>query len=303
MKGKSGHWELLGAVVGAGMASGREIASFFARYGRWSWSCITLTVGVILLTADAGMPAKWEKRWPGRLWRGMTTLLLIATGGGMLAGAGEIAVMVLPGKHACWSGMMAAMLLAWILVKRTASGLAWVSRGLLAVLAVLIVLGLLLPPLEDAKTEALLPAGLLGALAYGGFSAALMSPVLAMAEESPGHRRRSLALAGGMLALLLMLGNAVLQRHPALLEEPLPFVRMSAGYGMAGYALAIISLALAILSTLTASVKVLRGRPLALLGMAAAAMCGFSGVVGVLYPVLGGGCLVLMAAAKFTNSR
>jgi len=36
-------------------------------------------------------------------------------------------------------------------------------------------------------------------------------------------------------------------------------------------------------------------------GMGLAAMLGFSGVVEVLYPVLGGGCLALLAAAKFTN--
>ncbi|MBR4081736.1 MAG: hypothetical protein IKK21_08145, partial [Clostridia bacterium] len=33
-------WEAMGAVVGAGFASGQEIAVFFSRFGRWSWAAI-----------------------------------------------------------------------------------------------------------------------------------------------------------------------------------------------------------------------------------------------------------------------
>ena len=39
--------ELCGAVIGAGFASGREVASFFARFGGWSWLGVTAAVAVL----------------------------------------------------------------------------------------------------------------------------------------------------------------------------------------------------------------------------------------------------------------
>lgn len=290
------HWELLGAVVGAGLASGREIASFFGQYGAWSWGCIAISAAVIAFAAQVRMP----RRLAG-LWRVLVTLLLVATGGGMLSGAGEVAA-ALPIPWAYWAGMALTMALAWWLAQRTVTGLARVSRGMLLVLAAMILAGLLLPPMRAVRVAEAPPVqGLLRAATYGGFNAALISPVLAASAADPRTRRRSLLAACMLLAALLMLGNAVLLRHPALLAEPLPFVRMSAEWGSIGRWAASAGLYLAILSTLTACVRGVRGRPLALAGMVLAALLGFTGVVEVLYPVLGGGCLLLMAIAKFTN--
>jgi len=209
---------------------------------------------------------------------------------------------VLPQTGVRWIAMLITLVLAWWLSQRTAAGLAWVSRAMLSVLALLILSGLVLPPMRAVPVEnASIPEGFLRALAYGGFNAALMSPVLGCSPAARHGCKKSLAAACMLLALLLMLGNAVLLRHPALMAEPLPFVRMSGAWGLPGRLLAAVSLYLAILSTLTACVKGTGGRAAALAGMGLAAMLGFSGVVEVLYPVLGGGCLALLAAAKFTN--
>ncbi|MGN0763091.1 MAG: hypothetical protein ACI4MK_06870, partial [Aristaeellaceae bacterium] len=87
----------VGAVVGAGFASGREIDSFFSRYGAWSWLGVAaaaavaggIALGVMRRPGQGGMPEGWRGRWPGRLWQGMFGALLLFTGGAMLAGAGE----------------------------------------------------------------------------------------------------------------------------------------------------------------------------------------------------------------------
>ena len=114
--------EICGAVVGAGFASGKEIASFFSRFGGWSWAGIMLAVavvgavclGVMRRPGVAGMPLAWQSRGLGRLWTALFTGLMAATGGAMLAGAGEVAALLLPVRGAYWLGMGATLVLAWL---------------------------------------------------------------------------------------------------------------------------------------------------------------------------------------------
>lgn len=294
-------WELLGAVVGAGLASGREIASFFSRYGMWSIAGIGIAVTAMAWLSQANMPACWHGRWQERLWHILLSLLLTATGGAMLAGAGEVAALTLPFHGAYAFGMAATLLLAWLLAKKTASGLSWVSRLLLCVLAVLIGTGLLLPPMQAAAlAEVNAPEALLRALTYGGFNAALQMPIMRQADALTARsRKRSTLIACMLLTCLLLLGNAVLLRHPALLGEAMPFVRLTAQLGQIGYLLGAVSLYLAILSTLTACLRGLSGNLLSLAGLLAAALVGLMGVVDVVYPVLGGACALMLLLMRF----
>lgn len=297
-------WELVGAVVGAGLASGREIASFFSRYGGWSIAGIILAVVTMLLLSDASLPKQWEGRWQGRLWSILLSLLLIATGGAMLSGAGNVFALTLPVNGAYWFGVAGTMVFAWILAHRTAYGLAWISRILLAVLALMITLGLFLPPMEAVH---LLDTSVLEALVrgitYGGFNAALQTPIMACAGERPATaRKRAAYYAGGIIFFLLMLGNAVLLRHPALLSEEMPFVRLLEEFGQFGYTLGALCLYLAILSTLTACLRGLGRGLLPVASVVAVSLLGFTGVVEMAYPLLGGGCFLMLVAAKFTNS-
>lgn len=303
MKKRTLPWELLGAVVGAGLASGREVASFFGRYGAWGFAGVALAAGTLLLLGSTELPGSWRGRWPERLWRVLLTLLLVATGGAMLAGAGEVAALVLPAHGAYWLGMAGTLLLAWTLARRTVTGLMWVSRAMMAVLAALIVLGLLLPPMQAvALTEASIPAALLRGVTYGGFNAALMQPVMANASALPQkERKRSLLLACALTAALLTAGSAVFLRHPALLGESLPFIRLMGQWGRTGYWLGAAALYLAILSTLTVCIRSTGGGWLATAGIVLVAMLGFSGVVDAAYPLLGGGCAALLLAARLKN--
>ena len=295
-------WELLGAAVGAGLASGREIASFFGRYGAWGFAGIALSAASIALLADARMPEKWRGRWPERLWRIWNALLLTATGGAMLAGAGEIAGMALSGAR--YPAMAVTLLVAWLLARRTTAGLAWVSGLLMAGLTALLVAGALLPPMRAAgELRVAIPEALLRGVTYGGFNAALMQPLLAASSLPDPKRRRAVRGMCVLLACLLAAGLAVLLRHPAAAGASMPFMAVARRLGSGGAALAGACLYLAALSTLTACLRSLRGGWS--VGIAAAALWGFSGVVDAAYPLLGAGCaamLIVMQASNFVNS-
>ena len=138
-------WELLGAVLGAGIASGREVASFFARYGIWSNLGIVVAGLTMMYLASGELPTSWQGKWPETVWRMLLAALLVVTGGAMLSGAGEITALVLPVRGAYAVGIAVTLVLAWFLAHRTQTGLAWISRALLVVLAMLIASCLRMP--------------------------------------------------------------------------------------------------------------------------------------------------------------
>lgn len=295
-------WELLAAVTGAGLASGREIASFFGRYGAWGFAGLLLAALAMAWLAGARLPHAWSGRWPERLWRALNGLLLTAVGGAMLAGAGELASAFLPGSRWRMVGMAATLVLAWLLARRTVSGLAWVSRVLLAGMTALLLWAMVLPPMQAAMPEASVPVGLLRGVTYGGFNAALLQPMLA--SRNQGMCRKHLRRAAVLLAGLLALGHAVLLRHPASMAQPMPLLYLAGALGHGAKGLSVLCLYLAILSTLAVCLRSLGKWGMA--AICAAAALGFAGVVDAAYPALGGGCAVMMAtmrAASLSQKR
>lgn len=296
-------WELIGAVVGAGLASGREIAAFFTQYGGWG------SIGILLAALTMGgltgteMPSAWQGKWPMRLWKHLLTAMLVATGGAMLSGSGMVASLLLPVRHAALIGAALTLLMAWVLVYRTRSGLAWVSRVLLILLMAVILAAFLLPRRDAAVIARMRPAAALAkGLTYGGFNAALQCSLLTASPQNACTKGRSVRRAALLLCVLLLLGHAALLRHPALLGEPMPFIRLTASLGRTGHLLGACSMYLAILSTLTCCLRGLEGHRGLSAGVIAVSLLGFSGVVEAVYPLLGGVCLLWLSAAKFTNS-
>lgn len=295
-------WELIGAAVGAGLASGREIASFFARYGAWGLIGVFPAVLIMACLSQTKMPAVWHGKIPGMLWYALSALLLAGTGGAMLAGAGEVAAVLLPWHGAYLTGMVITLLLAWYLARHTTAGLAWVSRLLLTVYLLMLITGMALSPMRAAALlQPSVPSAILHAAAYGGFNAALMQPVLALSVKAEKQRSRAAYAAAAVLGVLLLLGHTVLMRHPALIGEELPFVRLMSRLGRPGMLLSAISLYLAILSTLTACIRSLAGRRLAMLLLVISSCAGFSGAVSWLYPVLGGACAVMLLFMRLST--
>ena len=309
--------ELSGAVIGAGLASGREIASFFARFGVWSWLGIAaavgltawLSLGLMRQPGEAGMPLHWRGGWWACVWRGMVAALLMATGGAMLAAGGEVAALLLPFHGARIVGLAVMMGSAWYMTRQDVPLLANLSRGLILCLLAVMAAGLFLPRETGFRLQSTGGAeGVLYGLCYGGFNTALAAPVIAGAGSNleEKEQRRCVLLFILILTVLLCCGNAVLLRHSMLQGEQLPFIMLLRPLGRVGYVLGGISMGLAALTTLVACLRGLQAimKQHAVMGVAGILLLsagGLEGIVGAVYPVLGAGCFLLMTAAHIQN--
>ncbi|MEG2208957.1 MAG: hypothetical protein RR065_12685, partial [Clostridia bacterium] len=116
----------VGAVIGAGFASGREVISFFTRYDVHSWWLILLsaitTTGLCALcmrNANGGCATCWCDLYRGshklvRLGAQLcATLLMAVVGGAMISASGHMVAMLWPSAWAYPIGAVGTMLLAW----------------------------------------------------------------------------------------------------------------------------------------------------------------------------------------------
>ena len=218
-------------------------------------------------------------------------------------------VAAIRGKSNHWAIFWLTLLLGWQLAGRESGYLPGISRGLIICLLCVVAAGLFLPA---RRAVSVIPQGggegvMLG-LCYGGFNVALAAPVMAAwGGKLPENEKRRCALGlAAVLVALLACGNGVLMKHTALQDEELPFVMLLAPWGKWGYLLAAGALYLAALTTLTACMKGLRAVAgkwmlLAVSAMAALSLGGLAGIVEVAYPVLGGGCFLLLLWARRSN--
>ena len=295
-------WELIGAAVGAGFASGREIAVFFAQYGKWSYAALAASGATLMLAAEP-IPSRWKNCFAEKVWNSLLALLLIVTGGAMLAGAGEIAAQTMAYRGSKWIGMSATLLIGWMLAVKTKTGLAWVSRVLVAAMLLLLLLAFRIQPMEGAviaKSE--WPMALLSGISYGGFNAALQWPVFLSSPLERKRKKCALVAAATAMLLMLSLGQTLLKRNAALMGEVMPFLVLMKQFGKTGYAGFIFCLYLAVLSTLTACIRAVNGRVLPVALIVLVSVGGFGDVVNWLYPILGGACCIILIIAKITNS-
>lgn len=294
-------WELIGAAVGAGFASGREIAVFFAQYGCWGYAGLA-AAGLMLLLSGEPLPSTWKERWPEKVWQIMLSLLLITTGGAMLAGAGEIWAQVLSIRWSSSVGIVVTMMIGWLLAVRTKAGLAWLSRGLVVIMTLLLLAAFCVQPMKGAViSEQRGYLALISGVSYGGFNAALQWPILS-AVIGNTQKKRALRCAAVIILLMLGLGMMLMWRNAALMAEEMPFLMLMKQFGSVGYIGFILCLYLAVLSTLTACIRAVKGRMLPVTLIMMISCCGFGGVVNRLYPMLGGASCIMLLLAKITNS-
>ncbi|MBE5809623.1 MAG: hypothetical protein E7318_01680 [Clostridiales bacterium] len=296
-------WELVGAVVGAGLASGREIAAFFSRFGYAGYAGIAAAGVVLYLLGTMRYPLIFRYAWMEKLWKILLSALLVATGGAMLSGGGEVFALTLPVRGAYWLGLLVTLLFSWLLAVKIPDGLSHISQAMMIVLLVMIGLSLFTDPQRGIYIDTgSVPACLLSGIKYGGFNAALQASVLARSNMSSPCQRRSVMRACIVITIVLCLGNAVLLRQSVILRESLPFLKVASAYGSWGYCLFAAALYLAILSTLVACVKGVKCSALSIGGILIVSFLGFTGVVEWVYPLLGGSCFVLLLYAKFSKS-
>ncbi len=280
-------WQTLMVLMGAGLASGREIAVNFAQFGLWG--LVGLAAGLSVLYLLCGeMPAN-------RACTLLSQSLLIATGGAMLAASAHVWALTLPVRHAEIIGAATTMAAAMLLARNAERGSAWITAALLVLMVMLILLGYALAPMRAVRVEPVKPvSSILRGFAWGGFNAALVS-------ASGMHRGKR----GACIALLALLIAAwlLLQRHSALMAEPMPFVKLAMRFGRGGYLLIAASIYLAALGTLAACIRGLRhGWEIA--GIILLSFVGFAEAVGVVYPLLGAiGGVVLLISKMMKISR
>jgi len=306
---------LLGGVIGAGFASGREIAHFFSSHGAMApvamaLSAITLFCLFIRLPAQLERSgcaelqslcrARFGQRF-GRLCAALFTLLFAATGGAMLAACAELAALTLPIRPAYAVGLAVSLIAGVYLARRGVSGLMLPGVTLCILLPVLLIRLCLQPPGEAAfaPVQGALHAAASGAC-YGALNAAMVCGMLPLLLPlSRGQRMRAVSLFALLFTALLSLGVAVLARHhQAAWGQPLPLVALSRMLGKGGYSLCAGSMYATALSTFCAMLTGLSQTG----GLWRGALCcllfaaiGFDGLIAHAYPVLGWLCAGLMA--------
>lgn len=309
----------VGAVVGAGFASGREIISFFTSTGRWAVPLIALSAasmaGLCLLclrAAGSGNGERWTAlydRCPracSAAAQVCTAVALVVTGGAMVAAAGHMVMLVLPWRYAYGVGAVGTLVAAWGVSARGTKPLAW-AGGLLtaffvAVMALLVVRDAALPVVQLQPPKSL-PVAAANAVGYAAMN---MTLALGVACRCAGRQRSDAAFAaafGAAVFALLWLGHRLYASHPELTDEVFPVVRLLARFGRSGFVVSVLLLYMAVFSTLAAVMYALRGMVetyvaspnaamLTTLAMPMALSCvGFGDIVDRLYAPAGLICL------------
>ena len=315
---------ILGAMMGAGFASGREIMAFFSRFGPLSRWLICLTSALmgwmmnrIMKMGGKGMAGLFPGK-SGCVSRWMTIALLAAAGGGMTAASGELIALVLPWQGSCCWGWILTLLGCAFLSKRTLNALSALGRMLLPLIAAAFLLCMRLPgggaAFDMPEKGEIFPA-ILGAIGYAGFNSMLTAGVLCQAGADCSHRSRcrlSVWTAGGAAGMMLLGNQALLQQGACMEKEALPIVRLLAAYGRFGYYLSAGVLYLSIVTTLIAVLQGMRemlpeGRRhpsvVPVLLCAGLGRLGFERIVASAYPFFGIlGMMMLLWPSKRGNA-
>lgn len=155
---------LLGGVIGAGFASGREIVRFFAAHGAMGFIAVAFALAALLAlfallpirlaaegqTGLSGLCRAHFGARVGGVCGALFFLLSAVTGGAMLAACAELSALVWPIRHAYALGFAVTAVLAALLCAFETRGLAVVGGALCGILPILLIRLLLLPPAKPA---------------------------------------------------------------------------------------------------------------------------------------------------------
>lgn len=318
------------AIVGAGFASGREVAAFFAVFGAASWlgvvaACAGVGYLTYLLTRIAchtgrsGLAAQYDVLMGaecGSTMRMLYGVLALCTAAAMTAAGGEVGALALPWRHARLVGTLGTLLVGMWMARRGVGALASIG-ALLTPLCALYYLflpgeGGAIPPFRLSDVPMSLALGLL----YAAFNASLASGAICLTCRENISPARAGAYTSIVLAAMLVPANAALLRAGAdVYSMAMPSVMLAARWGVGGFYASCIVLFLAVLSTLSAMLcslerQIPRGvpaylrYPLCALGALGLSVCGFETIVNAVYPILGWLCaLALLALTLFVPER
>ncbi len=319
---------LVGAVMGAGFASGREIMSFFSAYGSYSWLMILLAVVVMVLLcclcfyrtscmADCQWCTlyMWECPWVKRGAEGCILLLQAVVSGSMISAAGHIAALFVPWRYAYSVCALGTLLLAlWLGYGRlrpltVASSL--LAAGFVAVMFALLIFdgdSVDAVPLQPHHSTGSVLWGCLRAVSYAAVNMTLAIGMVCRVASCNGMAfNRTATLFGCLMTALLFGSNLLYVQHPELQQAAFPTVVLLARFGRIGFVTSLCMLYLAVLTTLTASLFTFRtglekaispsgALCLSVLCPAVASLAGFETIVDGWYVPIGMGCLVFVFA-------
>ena len=314
-----------GAVIGAGFASGREIVSFFSRYGVHAWWLLGISsavMGLLCLLVLRRIPASeedWcslfagEPHWLQMTVRFCSLGLMIVTGGAMISAGGHMIAMVWNHPWAYAVGAVGTLAAAWRTGMGKINRLSWLSAGLTAFfLGTAAAVWYFVPvsrtvQLPQAESASALWHAAADAVGYAAMNLTLAIGIINRSRQAEKKENVRMGICFGTLMLLLLAaGNALFDRFPDCQTSAFPMVWLLRQLGKAGYLTGAALLYLAILTTLTAVLYTIRtalgpvignpkltacctlGVPLAVSGI------GFSGIVDSLYAPAGLACLLLI---------
>lgn len=323
----------VGAVLGAGFASGKELISFFSRYGRWSWGLILVAVFAMSLLcylclrkAENASTEQWNGLYGGKhpsgQWAKGSVLFLDAVmGGAMISAAGHLAALAIPLNGAYLLGAVGTIGLAFLLGYSNAGPMAVLS-GLLAGVHVVVTIAVMVFGKENQPISAAITvetvdglSGLVGSIAYAALNLTLALGVICRcAGKSCRAAGRTAVLFGLWMTGLLFLSNYLFLKHPELNSSTFPMVSLLSRFGKTGYVLSISVMYLAILTTLSAVLVAMRigleqqlSRKAAGLATVCApallSVAGFEGLVERWYTPVGCLCLLLVFVPILKKSR
>lgn len=267
----------VGAVIGAGFASGREIASFFSKYGALGWLLVVLAVGVLLWLCWGCL--KESGRIGAECWcdlfNGKGTVircgaqlciivLLIVTTGAMIAASGQMAALIWRAKYACLIGAGGTIAAAWIVGKKGLKLMGWISGILVVLFAAAVISVFRLPHMRivHLANEMTLAQGLMAAVravAYAAMNLTLAIGVVCRSASGMQKTNWHTAMWFGVIMLLMLgSGHLLLTQYPEWLNESFPLVKIMARFGKDGFILSVVLMYLSVFTSLTAMLYALR---------------------------------------------
>lgn len=316
-----------GAVIGAGFASGREIAVFFSKYGVHGWwltalACVAMGVlcDICLLRCGQMNRRCWidlfeeEERWKSRMAQLCTILLMIVTAGAMIAASGQLAALVWACGWADPLGAAATLTAAYLLGYGSMKPMSWLS-AMLTVLFVLVICAAIRLPSEQSTVLASessageMAIAALRAVAYASMNLALAIGIVCRCSSDDDRQNHRTALCFGLIMFTLMcLSHGLYSRHPEWIREGFPILRATAAFGRSGFLTSALLVYLSVFTSLTAVMYALRCaveqrfgegivQTAVVIGLPVVVSCaGFTEIVDKLYAPCGMLCLLLVFA-------
>ena len=319
----------MGTVIGAGFASGQEIVRFFTLFGPNSIGGIILAallfaiLGTIILLLGLRLRANSSAEVLGmligqQLVRPVSlvmVLMLFGITGVLLAGAGQTLHSLL-GLPTALGSLLTAGFIFIVLLYRI-SGIVAVNVAVVPLLIIFCLLisfgGIALDSnvTVDSTSGGLVPRSwVLSAFLYVAYNLVLSIGILAPLGHSIGNAPALVrgGVAGGLaLGILAALINIAIARHPALLTTDLPILELARHLAPRAGPLYALILWAEIFTTLISNVyaatawlggknqrRYLLVNAAFLLLAVLISFLGFSKLLGVLYPLFGYLCLILL---------